>query len=63
MIRRFYAYHSITQNEKPKFACGIVSTKSWLPQPLKAFQCVLDGAMAASGCTQNQVNVDYFARI
>ena len=63
MIRRFYAYYSITQTDKPKFSCGIVSTKSWLPKPLQAKRQVLDSAMLAGGCTQDQKRVEYFARI
>lgn len=63
MIRRFYAYSAITQTDNPKFSCGIASTKSWLPEPLTAFQSVLDGAMSASGCPKNQVRVEYFARV
>lgn len=63
MIRRYYAYSSTTQTDKPKFSCGIVSTKGWYPKPLDAFQAVLDAAALAGGCAENQVRVDYFAKV
>lgn len=65
MIRRNYAYSiTIYGEDRHIFSCGIISHKSWLPESAKAFRFAMDRTKeSAAGCTDDQIHVQYFAKV
>jgi hypothetical protein len=62
MIKRFYFYHA-TYNQlgSSKFACGIVTVKSWLPTPIKAYDAIIENSTNKSD--NGKVNIECMNRV
>jgi hypothetical protein len=62
MIKRFYFYHA-RYNElgSNKFVCGIVTVKSWLPDPIKAYDAIVENN--ANKSDDGKVNIDCINKV
>jgi hypothetical protein len=62
MIKRFYFYHA-TYNElgQSRFIYGIVTVKSWLPDPVKAYDAIIEKNAIQSD--NGKVNIDCINRV
>lgn len=63
MIKRHYFYQLNIVSEDPKFMWGVVSVKSWFPEPWIATQGILSDAKEMTGATDRQVKIVTFNKV
>ena len=63
MIKREYFYQVDTMQADSKFMWGIISVKSWMPNPSKATRKIMEDIKNETGATDRQVKFITFNRV
>lgn len=63
MIARHYFYSFRSQTAAPQFADGIITARSWLPDPAAAIVAARQHASKKIGCEITQLSCEVFNRV